>query len=82
MRGPKKIHMAPYLGTLFGRIFFLDRLNIRNILVIATALSLPHFFEYKTNRLEHGNIVFEEDGLNKDFYYKLIFYSIIDPSIR
>ena len=50
--------------------------------VIATALSFPHFFEYRTHRLENGNIVFEEDGLYKDFYYKLIFYSIIDPALR
>ena len=50
--------------------------------VIATVLCLPHFFEHESRRLPSGQIVSGEADINEEYYYKLLYYSIIDPALR
>ena len=38
--------------------------------------------EYKTFRDESGRITFEEYYIYREFYYKFIYYSIVDPLFR
>ena len=76
--------MAPYLGTLLcNRYLTLSDSRPDVILaVISTILCLPHFFEHESKRLPNGNIVSGEAEFNEQFYYKLLYYSILDPLIR
>ena len=50
--------------------------------MISTILCLPHFFEHKSRRLPNGKIVSGEAAITEQFYYKLLYYSILDPLIR
>ena len=51
--------------------------------VASLVISTPHFFEYRTwDDLETGKIALKEWGLFKFWNYRLIYYSIIDQTIR
>ena len=52
-------------------------------IVASGVICIPHFLEYSSRRREStGEFIIEEFGLNKSVYYKLIYLSLLDPTLR
>ena len=43
---------------------------------------IPHFLEHGARRLPDGEVVVQDNFIEDNFNYKVVYYSIVDPLLR
>ena len=83
LRGPKRKHISAYIFLIFGLSKYFSTFSINFFLAMSTLICIPHFLEYGTSNADNGEIIVEMDPtLSGNYYYQLIYYSILEPLFR
>ena len=49
---------------------------------MCVTVCIPHFLEHGARRLPDGEVVVQDNFIEDNFNYKVVYYSIVDPLLR
>ena len=62
-----------------------DRIHFKHVCyipVVCVTVCIPHFLEHGARRLPDGEVVVQDNFIEDNFNYKVVYYSIVDPLLR